>query len=108
MRTLTIAVGLWSGALACGGTHGSGDIQSSNSQDCLAIAERYKFVLADAFSCEPGLANNCSVQVPLVYNLQSSDGGFPQAEGLCWTAYEGYVDPSQAQHLQPLVDAYRS
>ena len=27
-------------------------------------------------------------------------------EGLCWTAYAGYVDPARAAELQPLLDAY--
>ena len=103
-------------ALGCGQTtpegprsgndppEGSPPASRSNSAECSKLASSYLAAFRTATACTPAAVSPCTAQRPLV----AAQAGSSAAEGLCWVAYAGMLEPERASALDPLIDAYLS
>ena len=102
-RPRTAALVVLAAACGAGSTTSGGKNSGAAASACSQLAALYRDALPEAAACNPGVSA-CTAQRPLVVSL----AGTPEPEGLCWVAYEGFLDPSMTAGLDALIARYTS
>jgi len=85
----------------------SGGAPGSPLTACAAIAMEYRSVLRTALVCDPGAADPCGAQRPLVVSEGSSVDD-AKVTGLCWVAGVGYVNPARTASVDQVLLRYQA